>query len=168
MKDAVYPLAVVVGFPHDNATRAARKRLRRDRLRIPPRHRFPLLPTDTVLKFEDRPGYLYAEVTGPRDSHEISKAYWRLVAAGCQARRTSKLMVFENLGAFEGERDMSLMVDAIIALGMDRLKVAFVVGRVEEMARLEHAEILAMERGANGRVFESVALAERWLRHGGE
>ena len=37
-----------------------------------------------------------------------------------------------------------------------------------ELARLEHGEILAIERGANGRVFESTALAERWLRHGGE
>ena len=126
------------------------------------------LPPDIHIKFEDRLDYLYAEVTGPRDSHAISTAYWLRIAERCEARKARKLMVVENLGDFEGERDMAVMVDAIIAMGMDRLKVAFVTNRVEEMARLEHGEILAIERGANGRVFESTSLAERWLRHGGE
>lgn len=126
------------------------------------------LPPDIQLKFDNRLGYLYAEVTGPRDSRSISTAYWLRIAAQCEARKTGKLMVVENLGDFEGERDMGDMVDAIIAMGLGRLKVAFVTGRVGEMARLEHGEILAIERGANGRVFESISLAERWLRHGGE
>lgn len=126
------------------------------------------LPADIHIKFEDRPGYLFAEVSGPRDSREISTAYWLRIAAQCDARKTGKLMVVENLGHFEGERDMVDMVEAIIAMGLDRVKVAFVTYHVGEMARLEHGEILAIERGANGRVFESTALAERWLRHGGE
>lgn len=126
------------------------------------------LPPEIQIKFEDRVGYLYAEVTGPRDSRAISTAYWMRIAERCEARKARKLMVVENLGDFEGERDMADMVDAIIAMGMGRLKVAFVTGRVEEMPRLEHGEILAIERGANGRVFESTSLAERWLRHGGE
>lgn len=72
----------------------------------------------------------------------------------------------ENLGDFEGERNMTFTVDYLFALGMDKLQVAFVVGRVELMAAMEHGEILALERGANGRVFGSVAMAERWLKHG--
>jgi hypothetical protein len=126
------------------------------------------LPPDIQLRFEDRLDYLYAEVTGPRDSVAISTAYWQRIAERCEERKVRKLMVVEKLGDFAGERDMADMVDAIIAMGMGRLKVAFVVARIEEMARLEHGEILAIERGANGRVFESTALAERWLRHGGE
>ena len=126
------------------------------------------LPADIHIKFEDRPGYLFAEVSGPRDSREISTAYWLRIAAQCDARKAGKLMVVENLGDFQGDRDMVDMVEAIIAMGLDRVKVAFVTCHVEEMARLEHGEILAIERGANGRVFESTALAERWLRHGGE
>jgi hypothetical protein len=126
------------------------------------------LPPDIHLRFEERLDYLYAEVTGPRDSVDISTAYWQRIAERCEARKVRKLMVVENLGDFHGERDMADMVDAIIAMGMGRLKVAFVIARVEELARLEHGEILAIERGANGRVFESTALAERWLRHGGE
>lgn len=116
--------------------------------------------------FEDRADYLYAAVTGPRDSHEISMAYWRQIAAECERRKTRKLMVVENLGDFDGERDLAKTVDYLFELGMDKLQVAFVVGRIELVAHMEHGEILALERGANGRVFGSVSVAERWLRHG--
>lgn len=124
------------------------------------------LPPDTQLRFEDRPGYLYAEVTGPRDSFDISIAYWRVIADEIARRRSRCLMVVESLGPYEGERDMAAMVDALIALGLDRLKIAFVVQRIELLSLFEHGEILALERGANGRVFANPSLAERWLRHG--
>ena len=125
------------------------------------------LPPDIKLVFEDRPGYLYAAVSGPRDSHAISIAYWSLVAEQCRLRKASKVMVVENLGDHEDEPNLAALVDAVIEMGMDKLQVAFVVGRVDQMAHMEHGEILAAERGANGRVFGNVTVAERWLRHGG-
>jgi hypothetical protein len=125
------------------------------------------LPDDIRLVFEDRPGYLYAEVTGPRDSMDIAYAYWALVAAECTRRGTRKLMVVENLGDHEGERDMAGMIDSLMALGLGELRVAFVAARIDILARMEHYEILALERGANGRVFASATVAESWLRHGG-
>ncbi|WP_146909662.1 hypothetical protein [Arenimonas daejeonensis] len=124
------------------------------------------LPEDIRLVFEDRPGYLYAQVTGPRDSHEITLAYWTAIAHEVRKRGAGKLMVFENLGDHEGGRDLPAVVDALIAMGLDRIQVAFVVGRVEQMAHMEHGEILALERGANGRVFGNSTVAEHWLRHG--
>ncbi len=124
------------------------------------------LPPDIRLVFEDRADYLYAAVSGPRDSQEISMAYWRQIAAECERRKTRKLMVVENLGDYDGERDLARTVDYLFELGMDKLQVAFVVGRIELVAHMEHGEILALERGANGRVFGSASVAERWLRHG--
>lgn len=116
--------------------------------------------------FEDRAGYLYAAVSGPRDSQDISMAYWREIAAECERRKARKLMVVENLGDYDGERDLATTVDFLFELGLDKLQVAFVVGRIELMAHMEHGEILALERGAMGRVFGSTSVAERWLRHG--
>lgn len=124
------------------------------------------LPDDIRLVFEDRPDYLYAQVTGPRDSHHISLAYWSRIAEQVRKRQTRKLLVVENLGDHEDVRDLPTLIDALIAMGLDRIQIAFVVGRVELLPQMEHGEILAMERGANGRVFGSVAVAERWLRHG--
>jgi len=126
-----------------------------------------LPPPDFSLNFEDRADYLYAAVTGSRDNHALSVAYWTRVAEECQRRGTRKLMVVERLGDYEGERDMERMVDDLIALGLDKIKVAFVATRLEALPQMEHGEILALERGANGRVFTSEPLAERWLRHGG-
>ncbi len=125
------------------------------------------LPPDIQIVFEDRPGYLYARVSGPRDSHEISLAYWSRVAEQCRQRNARKLMVVENLGDHEEQRDLPGMVDALIAMGLDQVQIAFVVGRVELLPQMEHGEILALERGANGRVFDNPTIAERWLRHGG-
>ena len=48
----------------------------------------------------------------------------------------------------------------------NEIQVAFVVSRLERLAEMEHGEILALERGARGRVFANVGPAEHWLRHG--
>lgn len=125
------------------------------------------LPPDIQLRFEERPGYLFVDVRGPRDSFEISMAYWREIVAQVERRRTTHLMVVERLGPYEGQQDIPRIVEALIEMGLDRIKVAFVVERIEMLSQLEHGEILALERGANGRVFTNPALAERWLRHGG-
>lgn len=125
------------------------------------------LPDDILIRYEDRVGYLYAEVTGPRDSHDITVAYWTQIAEQCRRRKAKKLLVVENLGDHAGERDLPAVVDFLIELGLDQLQVAFVVGRVELMSHMEHGEILALEKGANGRVFGNTTVAERWLRHGG-
>lgn len=116
--------------------------------------------------FEDRADYLYVAVSGPRDSQDISKAYWSAILEECQKRKTRKLMVVENLGDYEGERNLAETVDFLFEIGIDRLQVAFVVARIELLAQMEHGEILAIERGAKGRVFGSVSVAESWLRHG--
>lgn len=124
------------------------------------------LPDDIRLVFRDRPEFLHVSVSGPRDSHEISLAYWARIAAECERRRARKVLVEEHLGDFEGERNMQGIVDAGIALGLDKVRIAFVIGRIELLAHMEHGEILAMEQGADGRVFANVASAEHWLRHG--
>ena len=125
------------------------------------------LPDDVRLVFEDRPGFLFARVTGPRDSFAISVAYWNRIAVECERRGSRKVLVVEELGDHEGERDLPAIVDRILGMGFEQRQIAFVVGRVELLAHMEHGEILALERGAHGRVFASIEMAEHWLRHGG-
>ncbi len=125
-----------------------------------------LLPGNAQLVLEDRNNYLYAEVTGPDDNFEISMAYWTAIAEQCHLRGTKRLLVLERLGQYEGERNMTLMIDSIIALGFEHIRVAYVDAFVEDLAIAEQGEILAMERGIAGRVFGSVQEAERWLRLG--
>jgi hypothetical protein len=124
------------------------------------------LPGNAQLVFEDRANYLYAEVTGPSDSFEISMAYWTAIVEQCHLRGTSRLLVMERLGEYAGERNMTLLIDSIIALGFENIRVGFVDAFVEHLAIAEEGEILALERGIAGRVFGSVQEAERWLRLG--
>lgn len=124
------------------------------------------LPENTTMLFEDRGSYLYTEVSGPSDSFDISMAYWMSIAEQVHARSTRRLLVFEHLGKYHGERDMTLMIDSIIALGFENVRVAFVDAFVEDLPIVEQGEILAMERGIEGRVFGSVQEADRWLRIG--
>ena len=125
------------------------------------------LPDDIRMVFADRPGFLQVTVKGPRDSHDTSLAYWSRIAEECERRRVAKLLVIEKLGEHEGERDLPRLVDRLIEMGFDRLKIAYVVSRFERLAEMEYGEILALERGATGRVFGDEGAAEAWLRHGG-
>jgi hypothetical protein len=124
------------------------------------------LPDDIRMAFEDRPGFLQATVSGPRDSRDISLAYWRAIAEECRQRGRAKVLVVEELGDHEGDRDLPSLVEHVLAMGFDRIQVAFVVSRLERLPEMEHGEILALERGAHGRVFANVGPAEHWLRHG--
>lgn len=124
------------------------------------------LPENIELRFEDRGSYLYAEVSGPADSFEISMAYWMAIAEQVHTRGTRRLLVLERLGKYHGERDMTLLIDSIIALGFENVRVAFVDAFVEDLPIVEAGSILAMERGIEGRVFGNVQDAERWLRIG--
>lgn len=124
------------------------------------------LPPDIRLSLQEKPDYLYAEVCGPRDSHEISFAYWSAIAEHCRSRRIRNLLVHERLGDFEGTRDLAGMVDGIIAMGFQDMRIAFVDAVLEHLPDMEHGAILANERGVSGRVFASVQEADWWLRHG--
>ena len=130
---------------------------------IPPSPHVIQLPGNAELFIEDRNNYLYAEVSGPNDNFEISMAYWTAIAEQCHTRGTKRLLVLERLGKYKGERDMTLMIDSIIALGFEHIRVAYVDAFVEDLRIAEQGEILAMERGIAGRVFGSVQEAERWL-----
>ena len=125
-----------------------------------------MLFDSTELVFEDRASYLYAEVSGPNDNFEISMAYWKSIAEQCHKRSASRLLVYERLGEYVGERNMTLMIDSIIALGFQNVRVAFVDAFVEDLVAAEQGELLAMERGIDGRVFGSVQEADTWLRFG--
>jgi hypothetical protein len=121
------------------------------------------LPGEAQLLFEDRNHYLYAEVSGPNDNFEISMAYWTVVAEQCRLRQTKRLLVHERLGQYKGERNMTLLIDSIIALGFGDIRVAYVDAFVEDFPIAEQGEILAMERGIACRVVGSLQEAERWL-----
>ena len=73
----------------------------------------------------------------------------------------------DRLGEFQGERDMPGMIRAIVALGFENVRIAYVNHSVRDLPLHEHGAILAQEQGIDGRVFSNIEDAELWLRHPG-
>ena len=84
-------------------------------MRVPPRQKLHVisLPPDIQLVFEDRPGYLYARVSGPRDNREISIAYWTLVAPQGLSGAQSLVITYAMASATGGGVAVDVAIEAI-------------------------------------------------------
>ena len=121
--------------------------------------------TDYTLQFEDRPGYLFARVDGPRDTFEISLAYWRDIAAEVDRRNATALLVVEELAQRADPADAVQVIAALPGLGLGRVRIAY-VDALADVDLLLHEQAEAHLLGLHGRVFGSTEAAERWLLGG--
>ncbi len=120
-----------------------------------------------ALRFEDRPGYLFAEVTGPQDSLEVSVAFWRRLADEVARRQATRLMVVDRLeGTPLDPAGMAMLVTRLVGFGLEQVRIAYVEPTAEHMPAMEHGEIFAQELGFTARVFGDSGHADRWLRYG--
>ena len=114
------------------------------------------------LTFTENPGYLRADVNGPRDSVEISTAYWAEIAERCRASNVSRLLVVENIEQGSTLGDTIEVIDALVALGFRDMRIAYVDLR-EDASLLAQTEFLATRAGLVGRVFAHTGHALEWL-----
>ena len=120
-----------------------------------------------ALLVEERPDYLFAEVTGPQDSLEVSVAFWRQLADEAARRQAGKLMVVDRLeGTPLDPAGMAMLVTRLVGFGLERIRIAYVEPTAEHMPAMEHGEIFAQELGFTARVFGDAGHADRWLRYG--
>jgi hypothetical protein len=115
------------------------------------------------IAFEERDGYLRAQVRGREDSVSTSLAYWQQIAAEARSRNAAKILVIENF-----ERSIPLMDVYEVAAALPEivygLKVAFVDERLDDFEANKFAEDVAVNRGAFGRVFAHENTAIAWLK----
>lgn len=119
------------------------------------------------LRFEDRTGYLYAEVSGPEDSLAITMAYWLAIDAECSRRGTTHLLVCDRLrGEPASAQDFEQLANGLRGIGLERVRIAFHEPISEHLRFVEHGELAMREAGFTLRVFGSEREAEVWLRYG--
>jgi hypothetical protein len=111
---------------------------------------------------------LRAHVTGVNGTLETTLAYWTAVAAELQRDPAPKaLLVVDDM---EGEppppEQLEQFVMAMIGMGFEGVRVAYVEAHAHQIPQVEVGEILARERGYHARVFGDEAAARVWLRHG--
>jgi hypothetical protein len=134
-----------------------------ERMSLPP----PALPF--VLEFRDRPDYLFVRVTGVNGTLETTVAYWLAIAAEVRERRPARLLIRDDmLGEPPPPAELEKFVAAMAGQGFEGVRVAYVEADGEQVAQVEHGEILAREQGFDARVFGNEHLAELWLRYGEE
>ena len=116
-----------------------------------------------TLTFEERPGYLHARVEGEHDSYEISRNFWIEIAAECERRGTTKLLVEENIPEVVSFSEMYNIAADLPDL-LFGVSLAFVDPFADQAELNSFGELVAQNRGVRGRFFADVDSAEDWLR----
>ncbi len=115
------------------------------------------------LTFEYRLRYLYAFVTGEKDSYEISKQYWQEIADECKKSGIKKVLIEEDLAENVSMPEMYRFASEIPRLGFFGIRVAFVDRRQDQQRLNQFGETVATNRGLFSRVFNNFDDGEKWL-----
>ncbi len=104
----------------------------------------------------------------PEANLEVTRAYWLRIAREVAACGASQLLVLDMLpGEVMDDGDLVRFFDSVAGLGLTDVRIAYVEGRVDQVARIEYVELLALERGYRIRMFANEPDARLWLRYGG-
>jgi len=119
---------------------------------------------DYTLEFEDRGSYLYAHLTG-MDSFAASLSYWNTIADKVHELGHTKLLVYENLIGEVSEGEIFDVMMDILPAGTG-ISVAFFDENQADSKINELGQLIANNRGATIRIFQTLADAEKWIKSG--
>ena len=120
-------------------------------------------PNLYTIEFEHRPKYLYAFVSGNKDSLEVTKAYWLELLKECRKGECNKILVEENLDGTLTMQEVYEFASEYAEMGFQDILVAFVDRHPAHQQLNRFAELVATNRGGRIRMFDSVGEAKQWL-----
>ncbi len=120
-----------------------------------------LTPYDLTL--EHRKGYLYAYVEGDTDSYEISRAFWTEIADEVRRSNANRVLIDENIEQSVSMAEVFQLASELPKMGFGSTRVAFVDRYLDQQELNAFGELVAVNRGLSGKVFNDVAEAESWL-----
>ena len=115
------------------------------------------------IAFEQRPHYLYVYVIGEHDSYEISRSYWLEVAEHCRKINCNKILIEEDIPEAISPADMYQLATELPKMGFLGVRVAFFDRYAEQRDLNEFGELVAVNRGLYGKIFNDIKAAENWL-----
>ena len=116
------------------------------------------------IRFDDREGFLYAYVSGERDSLAISIEYFHRVVEEAYKRESKRLLIEENFPNQLSLTEIYTLTVEISKMLKTPLKIAFVDRMAEQNQLNMFGETVAVNRGVYGRVFSDIREAEKWLK----
>lgn len=115
------------------------------------------------ITFEERSEYLYVYVTGDHDSYEISRAFWLEVAEVSRKTGCKKVLLEEDIPEAVSISDMYHLVSELPQMGFYGFRIAFIDRYAEQNDLNEFGELVAVNRGMMGKIFNDINAAEEWL-----
>jgi hypothetical protein len=116
-----------------------------------------------TIHFEEREKYLYAFVTGEKDTLEISMMFWSEIAEKCRTLKCKKLLVEEDFPEAIQTFEMYRLAEFLAALRLSTVKTAFVDRRLEQQELNDFGLTVAQNRGLYAMIFNNAQEAEKWL-----
>lgn len=124
------------------------------------------------LEFDYQPPLLTVRLLGEvaaEKNLETTREYWRHIAEKVRACGAARLLVLDTLpGEVMSDADLAIFFSGVAGLGLERVRIAYVEARTDQMPRIEYVEQLALERGYRIRMFANEPEARLWLRYGGD
>lgn len=114
------------------------------------------------IRMQDRGEFLYALVGGDKLTAEISAAYWREIAAACDALGKTKILIEKDFKETVSPAEM-IRMSAFLGELLPNYKIAF-IDRYGNESINELGKKLARNRDVKMQVFKNVDSGEEWLR----
>ena len=115
------------------------------------------------LTIEERPTYIYARVDGDLDAANALRFLEEAYVACVRTGRSSLLLDMQLQGPDLNTTNVYEVISQRAADGTKLRRIAYVPFQRDDRSMAYFAETVAINRGVNVRLFESVAAAERWL-----
>ena len=115
------------------------------------------------ITFKQRPEYLYVYVSGERDSYEISRQFWQEIADHCAREKCAKVLIEEDIVESVSMTEVFKLASEIPMMGFYGIRIAFVDRYIEHHELNQFGELVAVNRGVHGRIFNDAKEAEKWL-----
>ena len=121
------------------------------------------------LEFDSQPTFLHTRVSkGGASRLAVTREYWERIAAEVRATGAERLLVVDAMpGDVLGNDDLARLFDAVVGLGLEAVQIGYVKMRLDQIPRIEYAELMALERGYRIRMFGDENDARVWLLYGG-
>jgi hypothetical protein len=116
-----------------------------------------------TLQFEYREGYLYASVSGEKDSLETSLLFWQEIFDEGEAKNYKKILITENFKNEISTMDMFILGEKLLEMASRNTSVAFVDKQLQQMEMNKFTETVIYNRGGRGKAFSDMKEAEKWL-----
>jgi len=116
-----------------------------------------------TIVFQNCPTYLYALVHGDKYGYEVLAAFLREIAAECEKRNFSNVLIEENISATTSEDDVIRTAGELPQFGFANIRMAYIDRFTDQRELNEFGRQIAVKSGVDVRIFNTFGDADDWL-----